>query len=136
MPTPCIIEALLFDKLIDYLKYKEADFSEHEWFENGFTYVKEDIIIKTCRNIRQSKRFEIRTDDSVNPNNSVYPYSRFFFWHYTNTTESDRCYLYEHAVFDEIFFVFKRKSELSFSPISYFGTLEEAEREKERLNRN
>jgi hypothetical protein len=64
----------------------------------------------------------------VNPNDSVYPYSRFFFWYYTNAREEDRCYLKENAIFDKIFFVFRRKSELSFYPVAFFDTLSEAEK--------
>jgi spore cortex formation protein SpoVR/YcgB (stage V sporulation) len=122
------IEVILFDKLIDYLNYKNADFSWYEWYENGFKYVKDDYIIKECGSLRHSKKFEILTNDSVNPNDSVYPYARLFFWYYTNAREEDRCYLKENAIYDKIFFVFKRKSEVSFVPVAYFDTLDEAEK--------
>jgi len=121
------LEVLLFDKLIDYLKYKNADFSAYKWYVPGAEYIKDEYIIKECRNLRHSKKFKIDIEDNINPENRVYPYSRFFLWYYTNAHREDRCYLNQHAVFDTLFFVFKRAGEDVFNPVAYFETRDEAE---------
>lgn len=126
------INCILFDKIIDYLNYKHADFSTYQYYDNGFRHVKDEYIIET-RDLSNSKKLEIRLDDTIDLDTqskvgSIYPYSRVFFWRYTDAKGSNRCYLKQNAIYDKLFFVCKRKSELSYAPIAFFETEDGAKR--------